>query len=48
VSLLFLNGTCCCFEAKAFITSDNDDSEELMATCGPSGTALQHWQMQEK
>lgn len=33
VSLLFLNGTCCCFEANALMTSDNEESEELMATC---------------
>jgi len=32
VSLLFLNGTCCCLEASALITSDSDEREELMAT----------------
>lgn len=32
VSLLFLKGMCCCLDARALMTSDSEDSDELMAT----------------
>ena len=42
VSLLFLNGTCCCLEASALITSDSDEREELMATWCDNGVTKFH------
>ena len=37
VSLLFLNGMCCCLEASALMTSDSEDNDELMATWAQRG-----------
>ena len=40
MSLLFLNGMCCCLDASALMTSEREESDELIATCTRGDVSL--------